>query len=893
MLSVIVSVLFALRCLSTTTVLCEKTIPAQFQNIQNYVKIIESGDNDNYVKSVTIGESERRGVLLRYKRHTKEKDKPKTHAFYTAVSCKFASWTMGKLYEFVESSTAASGRCDFRERHAHAYPRVLFENRVGTTTSLTAALDKYVKRFIEILTGFLNVKSGAYSRYDDTAVLKTFLSLRIKTHYYINTTRSKNTGKESFVVSDIDVMRIVLAHMTSLQRFLSTNCSEDYKSSSLSSSPPPQFYGYWINGGVDTIDHFLFNIRRIGLEFDPSSSLCSTAEILLDDLVTALRFSDDPLSRDVAGAKMRITADTTISVADVRDAINDDVELIFWYRECVLTAIVKLVLRKAIRRLSSKDGLPRSVVDAIAEMNSRMSSVPSYLAVGFTLLANAAADDSESITELENYYRSLSDVVVLAADDDERGESSSSAAARRVHVVPRERDASRTSKAITLRDLIVVTERPDRVDWPDDVQYLENVMRTLLSNVDDFKCFHRSSLILRDRNEHYNYYIPFADDKRSLLPVNGIADRVDQQQQQQQSVGTCDFVADVHALCRRAVRGFAGPRSHDADESWEIVFKIKGYFLAIVRREADDYDLLKTAYDSATLLVNLVRRADKNVDVYHVQRVLDVVATELDGYAIKRCELFLTLDDSTSAADVPPTPVIEKSVWTFYENRFGTANDDIRCDDDCKYLNAQYLYDSFVKDSDVIKLYGNNVKVYWKGKYRTVVDVYEDAIFFTVNARLLYALYDVYFKFFIAAIYYEVREVLSKTRLKSIEKGLAKIDESIRFRVDDFPRELKSLVSRVRDALRLPTVDGSSPIDEIALIDRSRETKRIIDDEFGRLNIVFEKNSLFQIIKRGLTSFRIMCFTDNVLSVISEEIAFNLKPFKNYFLQLKRENIVE
>jgi len=266
---------------------------------------------------------------------------------------------------------------------------------------------------------------------------------------------------------------------------------------------------------------------------------------------------------------------------------------------------------------------------------------------------------------------------------------------------------------------------------------------------------------------------------------------------------------------------------------------------------------------------------------------------ELNSYAIQHCtsSKFNFLFDNSKSSTEFDKNTLNEWMSKHCKNCFNIANltggyNNVKYE----YFNVQFLYDNYIKNSEVINLLGDNIKFYWKGKYRTIVDIYKNAVFFIVDAHCLYALFDIYFKFFISAIYNEVKEVFNKKKLKTIKKNLSKINRSIQLVPNNFPEKLKYLISDINKLLSISVnesnINGNLEIGETKFMDEVNKIKRIIDEQFRKFNIIFEKNFLFQIIMRGIKSIRVMIFSNEAIQIINKDISTNLPSFYKYFIDL-------
>lgn len=856
-------------------------VKTEFEINHQYVKIKDS--NNIFIKSVTIHKSEQCYVYIN-NNQTKniQLQEYTVYVFYTTVSCKFADWAINTIYDFIKISPLLY-RYKFENYH-HTYQKVfhpLFEQSMNI---FIKTLKEYIDRLINILNNFLDLYSHS-SYYNDTTILKELISLKIKIDFL---SIKKNQSYFQLNKSDSFVIRIVLEEMNALQRFLSMNCL-DIRPNQKNST----FYGYWITvddvlTDVSTINNFLYNMRYITLELGQHK--CSITQIFLENIVTIT--SNDPISHDIANTKIKITGTENISIKNILEQIKVtyDIDLIFWYQDSILTSIIKLIYTKVIKIIKGNQ-LSQEITSNILEIDSKISENKTKLPVnfvnGFTFLAKVIKTNKELIKQLEDYEKSLSSI--------EFEEQKLTSKNTDTIILGKSQHDANVFKT-QLKSCILVKVKSDR-NW-DDFKYLNILMMKILSNFDDFKCFHNYFKFLR--NEQEKYFIPFIRNKKLLLLDKENSYDFDR---------TCTFILNVYSLCHRGimfVNGSIDNNSYILNETyfkrtWRIINDIKDYFLRIIKSSTKKLDFLKMAFNIAIILINLQNPSEYHNKKYHLERIFHVIMSEINYYGIKHCtssKFNYLLFTDINFVHFSKSEKINNFMNSFFE-KIITKNieiDDLNFESKIKiknyeYLSVQYLYDTFIKNSTVCKLYGNYINVYWKGKKQTVKNIYENSTFSTLNSLDLYALYDIYFKFYIAVLYYEMKEVLKKNKIKNIKNGFSQILKYVtNFQIKYFPQELKYFILDIIDLLNTSKDIKSN---EHLLMEKILEHKKKIDVQFEKFNFVFEKSTGYQKIKNVFDNFIIHLFTDKALKKINIELSSNVLSIKNYFSKLKHQRIID
>lgn len=142
--------IYIIGCLLVFLLVTNKSdiIPEQTSLIYTYVTVAKSIFND-CTFDVKIDDSEIILIFMYHSKSTKKNSVDKLHAFYTALSCKFADWTISNIYEFVLQSSLL---------HPYRHPSNNYVITDSLTqfdfesllTTFTTSLEEDVQRMVRI-----------------------------------------------------------------------------------------------------------------------------------------------------------------------------------------------------------------------------------------------------------------------------------------------------------------------------------------------------------------------------------------------------------------------------------------------------------------------------------------------------------------------------------------------------------------------------------------------------------------------------------------------------------------------------------------------------------------------------------------------------------------------
>lgn len=772
---------------------------------------------DPRVLKVTINKSEVVQIF-----HPTLKDEPidKSSVFYTTVSCNIAHWTLHDIYKFVKSSPLFYQR-KFQS-NLHMY-REKFELKFSENwKSFVFQTKFYARYFISILHSILDANSG-FSFYYDTTILNALISLHMKIKLMLEKNKLKYIGK-----SDYEIIHFFLEDMTRFQVFLSTHCL-DIPSSKQNS----QFYGYGLQID-DTQLHkgpytFLVAIKHMNLWSDNDyKEDCFLKQMLLEMFVSQSK-APNCIEYDILNATVTVAnglrSYNSVKIIDILNRVKTsyDPEVLFTYHDSVFAVIIKLIFSKILKVLD-KSYLTESDRVKIEKLNRKICNdytmFPPYLAEGFRILA--AHVKNGNMEDFNNFYK------------------------------------------FTLKWV----ELTDRCETWNEATYLNAILTKLINNIDELKCFQMSYKYINDKRKMYYKPFVYSRFKKSLRFIEN-------NMEVNHSKQVCEFIINIYSMCFEAHSLYFDDGLNDIDgqrlsfnRASEILSLIRHYFLLIIQKRTNDLGLLKMAYNIAPLLVNAVENSRK-LQTADISRILNVIMTLLNKNGLHYCNSSNTnflLFNNVNFSLIGDHEFIEKSMIDFFQSNVIDFNHINLMSSSVpyvayNYLSVRYLREEFIDTSDVFKKYGKRIKFYWNGQKKPTINIFKDAENFLVTSHHFYLLYDIYFKFYIAVIYFELKEVLNLSNSSILHENIKRISNIL----TNFPLELNYLWSLVRELFDFL---NTSFIANLSLSSEFLMRIKNIDKHFIKLNIVFENKS------------------SNVLCCFKKPIEHHIDFFKSVYFEL-------
>lgn len=857
-------------------------------DLKEFVKIM-STDNEKCTKIVRIlGYPEDISIFFTHF------DSPKEiwHDFYTAISCKFAQWTINKIFHFLKHTPLFYQKnyeklSVYKKAFGHLFKELM---------TLFVEFDTHVERFIQTLHEFSNQYSNV-TYYNDFTIVNALVSLRYKMFFmksYYNNKIQFNRYK-SLYTPDTRIVQLIVEEMNEIQRFLSLNCSVVAQ---LSNTNHPQFTGYWIteiDRNADNINiSSLLSVVTEPLHLKSDRLQCSVPQMLFTNFLSLKNL----ISHDIKNAQLKFLQidsfstffsfsnpddeQTKISISNILKHAEEflDTELLLRYQDCVLTTIMKLVLNKTEKMLLDKETNLSLVYNLIENLNSSINNsikeFPELFVNGFKIL-NEMLNKTEVQSELDD-YRQLLDSIDINDDRSNSTKEELSGSKNAVNELMKsiQDQASSSSSNYSVPE-IQLSELPDE-------EYVRILLGSLLDNIDEFKCFHQSTKFrIIEQNKYYKTLIENKNVQYLEHPVGDNSTSINER---------CNFVFNVYLICYEAVvyvnESFEiGPYQTEKNilskRIWDAIHKVRDYFFAVIKMDVKDFNLLKLVYKIAIILNNFKEKLNKESQNYHVERIFSVVMIELNIFETKFCDhsnFNFLLINNVNWINFGNGILIEefnksylKQFVSDYDTNWLSNNAEIETD--FQHIDIEYLLVTFITKSKVVKQYKGKINFFWKGTKLDILQIYNNAMNLTLNYEDLFGLYHIFFKLHVGAVYFEIKNILNK---KSIKTGIKKLNELKKYRpnfqLDLFPENLRGLIKDI-DSL-WDTLSDSQ-------FTKKREN---IEEKFTKFSMEFNNtNTVKEKIKKNMD--KIINGPTKAFISINDALMKDVRMFYNLFSTLK------
>lgn len=750
-----------------------------------------------YLKKVTLCESTHFNILMPDVESDNYNDLS-VYAFYTTINCYVSEKIINWIYTFIR---------EFPLFYQRKFLNTEFDNiyvsNMQTFKNQLIDIKSYIVKYINILHNFIDSNPHAFFFYKDTAVLQTLMALKIKIDFIFK--------KESIELDKILIQEI-LEEMNDLQRFVLMRCGTLPNNDS-------QFYGYSTTIKNEDMSKKITNHIESELFFGLVSQQndCSVESIFLQNVVTIS--AKDQISEDIFNMKFIISLNdksetNTISIKQIWQQIQKsyDIELVYWYQKSIITAIMKLIYHKMLKIIKNvpTNDQTNIIILKINSINLKISEdykkLPSYLVEGFTLLKdiNIKKISEDKYTKILEFY----DTIKLNHE---------------------------------IGNKIYENEEYE-IFFDKNFEYLDILLKRILENFNDFKCFYQYYKYLQ--NERDKYYLPFIYTGKNLLStMNHTPDN------------TCNFIKDIYLITYKITIYLNRANDTKMDNTYNEYFiqatnairSILNYFIIIIREDVQDLVLLKIAYNIVTLLVNQNNFIDIN-NVYYFQRILYLVMTELNVYGF-RCTLtkfnFLLINN----IDINFIKMDLKEI-VLNEIDNGTTLKHIQIDfstikpQHYECHSYTYLYDKFFEHSNIFNIYDDVITANWKGLNKNIKAIYTDIISLFSNPDYFYELYDMILIFIVAIVYYDVKSSTNRalSNVYTVNTGRHKHIDYILHNIlipENLPDNLRPLIE---DIQKCDNIAINDTIDD--KMNYFNNIQINIETQFNRRNIFFKNENM-------------------------------------------------
>lgn len=768
--------------------------------IQRNVSVANNID-DNFTKEVTLFKDIKYNILINSTQIKKNEEQAvdKVNAFYLALGCNFAEWTVMQINNFIRSFPLFYQHKFMNTEYAKA-----FMNYYDDFVKALNTIDDYVLRFIYTLQNVIDVDSNIFY-FNDSTILKSFRSLKIKISSFTLSTNLLDVDN-----SDVIIIHEMLKELNVMQRFLIVNC--DNLPVNINNS---QGYGYLSAVKNANSTDSILDFVKSSFDWESDIKKCSIKQIFLENIITL--HSTEPILNDILNAKVRTSRMKSITIRYILKKFSHsyDIDTIYWQEESILKTIIKVIHCNILVLLSDNNSL-RTIMHTINEINSKISknmkNFPIYFAKGLELLAlvkdrdtfQSDIDYDTMVLKVKNNYASIDGIELKCP----------------VKIV--------NGNKIQLEDNYSINESTKELFIKNTFDNLDNLMKNILKHFDDFVCY-------------YEYFIHFRnelDKTYNKFPIEKIETDLQSVEKNTEGDSMCRFVLDLYLICYKTLtflnRGIEKEKNNEFaqffDKAWNSINCIKNYFLKIIKMGTDDFNLLETAHNIVIVLVN-ENKPTNIIHGKHLKRILCFVMVELNNYGFRHCTLpkfnfflFNNINFNNIVMDDDVKAVIKNGDNTYNDFNIWTIEpQDYNC------FSYKYLYQILIEKTDFLIPYRNIIYVYWKGNKQSILEVFEKIT--NLNPFYLYLLYDIYFKFFIAVVYYEVKKEYTFLTIKKLSP---EINDDNEYWFQDFPKTFAPIINDIYFIKKILRTESNYDLPDC--LSKTLE----IENQFKQFNFVFD-----------------------------------------------------
>lgn len=330
------------------------------------------------------------------------------------------------------------------------------------------------------------------------------------------------------------------------------------------------------------------------------------------------------------------------------------------------------------------------------------------------------------------------------------------------------------------------------------VFYLQNI-------VDDLKCLVRLFNFLHDESNSYNVTFfekkQFSENTKSIDHIFAstsfkYSSLLLLTEQISSARKGCDCFIGLYRYCFVAIiylnqaletNYVLDTKNSYYSEAIINITQIKNYLFYILN-QSSNLSHYKVIYNILPLIELLEN--DFTEDLFDLKRLIYVIMTELNTYAIDFCNppdynflLFNNLDFDTigQLSSVSINDEIRGSINLMPNTSTNNVN--------CKYLSMRSLSDLLI--SSQFYRYDDVINLNWKGEKRSVGYIIHCMMNAVISPSAVYSLYDVYLKFSLAVVYFEVYNRYEKkynnlifTQVKDITKLISTVFTKVILNID-------------------------------------------------------------------------------------------------------------
>ncbi|KAL4149946.1 hypothetical protein QTP88_003797 [Uroleucon formosanum] len=740
-----------------------------FQNIDKSVSgvSIDSGLTLVHIIGVQNIRKEHRIYLYSSPKHSKTKNnavigdniESKSMMMYICINCVFAEWVQNKLIEFVEQLPNM-----YKTLNVDDDLCILDSDELKLHIDL---IEQKTRNLISILFNFITVHSyNTFNSLVDMSLLRTLVSTNILINYI-----SKENKTKAVIVNKF--LKIV----NKFQKYLVFNCDVKY------SYYNKYFFGYSMtNQKTDKdhidIDEFLDELWEFGLK--PKFEDYGAQQMLLGNVLTS---NNDIVKKELNNLDLKIMKEYSINIDEklFKSIENsNDLDVIYWYMNIIVDAIIKIFCDKTIFELENCGMMNISITEGF--------KILSFLFTEVTIDSQEVIEGFNKLASNQEFTRDEKNKLVKAMKMYRKKKSSLY-------------NNNKTELLITF-PYFKIEKRNNKNSYPVSLQLF---IDSIINRVSDYKCFinifkllkieQKQNNLLRHRTiskvkEFIDISIIINSDYSLLISKLEIVENK-----------MCKLFINIYEYCVEYCVAFfwdeqfcAKHKKVDTTEVSKIIdviIKILEY-LYDENLNFNDYFLKELLLDILPVLF-LGRREKINwngKNNLEIIRILYIIMIELNKYGLEACtsneyeNFFFNNINYNTVGDHPRK---EEAILDDWKNiiKFKKSSTEYTLP------SLTFILEIFISPDTDSLLFNEHIRLNWKGELKTFSQISDNVKFDILSPYYINALYNVYFKFHMALLYYNLIHILKFIKYNDYQYYNLR-DDTLNAFNNDF-KELKSL----------------------------------------------------------------------------------------------------
>lgn len=577
------------------------------------------------------------------------------------------------------------------------------------------------------------------------------------------------------------------------------------------------------DSGQQSIVDFL-TVLHESLSQSVVTKVCSPKTMLFGNIITFP--PEDYFAWEILQSNVIIAKEKKVNIYRMLENMSEtvDSEFIYMYQKAIMTATMKFIYY-SMEMLNETDYLHYrehiiNLVNAISiKISQDPNMFPELMVDGFLLLPSIVTDRPNFHKQPEhiNYIQLLNSIELYEKDQTE------------------------------IFFLEYYSEFP-----------LIKLLKRILNYIEDLKCFNQS--VQYRFIEYEKYHTVFFETKNYID-----FQRSSGTEHTYESGDVCTFIENIVTICNLGLR--------QIDRLDEHFSNVTQYIFVILKNKSrsSSLNLIKILTNIAIILINLPSTYNNQ----YKRNIVNVIITKLNNFGTAFCNpikyKFWFYNVSTYN-DTTNTDFLSQFMKKFNSKFILEASKIETNDSDFIYMNIKNLCDTHINNSNIIRNFRNYINFYWKWELKSILDISAKPNILGLNSEDLYAFYNIYFKFYIAIVFYSLKEYYEKLNVLLNDK-LSLVNKHLTdFKVENFPSELHYFIIDIKNIFSIESYKWIAEDDP----SRNDTISCNMSDNIKRIEKTFEQHGI-KLLKPE---------TEENLNILSPD---KIEIIKNILLYTNRE----